>query len=90
MRRLPSKIGKLSRLRSAIYTRKSTEDGLEQDFNSLHAQRAACEAYIMSQKSEGWVLLPDAYDDGAFSPSLANPQPLTRADLRAFWPPSEI
>ncbi|MDA5194982.1 recombinase family protein [Govanella unica] len=57
----------MSRLRCAIYTRKSTEDGLEQDFNSLHAQREACEAYIISQKSEGWVLLPEAYDDGGFS-----------------------
>jgi hypothetical protein len=43
--------------RCAIYTRKSTEDGLEQDFNSLHAQREACEAYIRSQASEGWQLI---------------------------------
>ncbi len=54
-------------LRCAVYTRKSTEDGLEQDFNSLHAQREACEAYIKSQASEGWQCLPDAYDDGGFS-----------------------
>ncbi len=54
-------------LRCAVYTRKSTEDGLEQDFNSLHAQREACEAYIRSQASEGWQCLPDAYDDGGFS-----------------------
>ncbi len=54
-------------LRCAIYTRKSTEDGLEQDFNSLQAQREACEAYILSQRSEGWVVLPDMYDDGGFS-----------------------
>lgn len=45
-------------LRCAIYTRKSSEDGLEQDFNSLHAQREACEAYISSQKHEGWIVLP--------------------------------
>ncbi len=54
-------------LRCAIYTRKSTEDGLEQDFNSLQAQREACEAYVLSQRSEGWMLLPDMYDDGGFS-----------------------
>ena len=43
------------RIRCAIYTRKSTEEGLEQDFNSLDAQREACEAYIISQKAEGWI-----------------------------------
>lgn len=53
--------------RCAIYTRKSTEDGLEQEFNSLDAQRDAGEAYIASQKSEGWVCLPDHYDDGGFT-----------------------
>jgi site-specific DNA recombinase len=53
--------------RCAIYTRKSSEEGLEQDFNSLHAQREACEAFILSQKHEGWGALPDRYDDGAFS-----------------------
>ncbi len=53
--------------RCAIYTRKSSEEGLEQDFNSLHAQREACEAYIKSQKHEGWKLLPGAYDDGGIS-----------------------
>lgn len=51
----------------AIYTRKSSEEGLEQDFNSLHAQREACEAFIQSQKAEGWKALPDQYDDGGFS-----------------------
>jgi len=54
-------------LRCAIYTRKSTEDGLEQEYNSLDAQRDAGEAYIASQKSEGWVCLPDHYDDGGFT-----------------------
>lgn len=54
-------------LRCAIYTRKSSEEGLEQEFNSLHAQREACEAYILSQKHEGWNLLPQLYDDGGFS-----------------------
>ena len=55
------------RLRCAIYTRKSTEEGLEQDFNSLDAQREACEAYIVSQVAEGWRLIGKAYDDGAYS-----------------------
>jgi DNA invertase Pin-like site-specific DNA recombinase len=53
--------------RCAIYTRKSTEDGLEQEFNSLDAQREACAAYVLSQRHEGWTLLPDLYDDGGFS-----------------------
>lgn len=54
-------------LRCAVYTRKSTEDGLEQEFNSLDAQREACEAYILSQRHEGWALVPGRYDDGGFS-----------------------
>src|SRR6202522_4853617 len=54
-------------LRCAIYTRVSTEQGLEQDFNSLDAQREACEAYIKSQAHEGWKLIRDRYDDGGFS-----------------------
>ena len=54
-------------LRCAVYTRKSTEDGLEQEFNSLDAQREACEAYILSQRHEGWTLVPGRYDDGGFS-----------------------
>ena len=54
-------------LRCAIYTRKSTEHGLEQEFNSLDAQREACEAYIKSQASQGWRLLPQHYDDPAYS-----------------------
>jgi site-specific DNA recombinase len=54
-------------IRCAIYTRKSTEEGLDQDFNSLQAQREAAEAYIKSQKEAGWRLLPDHYDDGGFS-----------------------
>ena len=57
----------MERVRCAIYTRKSSEEGLEQAFNSLHAQREACAAYVASQKAEGWVLLPDAYDDGGLS-----------------------
>src|SRR5438067_13782976 len=54
-------------LRCAIYTRKSTEEGLEQEFNSLHAQRESAEAYILSQRQGGWVALPDRFDDGGFS-----------------------
>ena len=53
--------------RCAVYTRKSSEEGLEQEFNSLDAQREACEAYIASQRSEGWVLVRDRYDDGGIS-----------------------
>ena len=54
-------------VRCAIYTRKSTEVGLEQDFNSLDAQREACLAYIQSQRHEGWKCLPQRYDDGGFT-----------------------
>jgi DNA invertase Pin-like site-specific DNA recombinase len=54
-------------IRCAVYTRKSTEEGLEQDFNSLQVQREACEAYIKSQKHEGWQLIKTHYDDGGFS-----------------------
>lgn len=57
----------MKKIRCAVYTRKSSEDGLEQGFNSLEAQREACAAYVTSQKQEGWVLLPDAYDDGGLS-----------------------
>ncbi len=55
------------RLRCAIYTRKSTEEGLEQEFNTLQAQREAAEAYIRSQQLSGWVALPEAFADGGFS-----------------------
>src|ERR1700731_1512336 len=54
-------------IRCAIYTRKSSEEGLEQEFNSLQAQREACEAFIKSQRNEGWVCVPDGYDDGGLS-----------------------
>lgn len=57
----------MKKIRCAIYTRKSSEEGLDQDFNSLDAQREACSAYIASQKHEGWVLLPEYYDDGGIS-----------------------
>src|SRR4030081_2890176 len=55
------------KIRCAIYTRKSSEEGLEQEFNSLQAQREACEAFIDSQRHEGWVCVPVGYDDGGFS-----------------------
>ena len=54
------------RIRCAVYTRKSSEEGLEQQFNSLDAQREACEAYVRSQKHEGWKVLPQLYDDPGF------------------------
>jgi site-specific DNA recombinase len=56
-----------TKIRCAIYTRKSTEEGLEQEFNSLDAQRESAQAYIESQRHEGWVCLPERYDDGGFS-----------------------
>ena len=65
MKALPASVK--PKVRCAIYTRKSTEEGLEQEFNSLDAQREACEAYVVSQKAEGWLLLGDRYDDGGFS-----------------------
>jgi site-specific DNA recombinase len=55
------------KLRCAVYTRKSSEEGLEMEFNSLEAQRESCEAYVASQRPEGWILVPDRYDDGGFS-----------------------
>ncbi len=67
MTKPPEKSKVVRKLRCAVYTRKSSEEGLEQEFNSLHAQREACEAYIASQRSEGWVLVHDQYDDGGIS-----------------------
>ena len=56
-------------IRCAVYTRKSTDEGLEKDFNSLDAQRESAEAYIASQKHEGWACLPNRYDDGGWTAS---------------------
>ena len=53
--------------RCAVYTRKSSEEGLDMEFNSLDAQREACEAYVASQRAEGWLLVRDRYDDGGYS-----------------------
>ena len=71
--------------RCAIYTRKSSEDGLEQAFNSLHAQREACEAFIRSQRHEGWKLIETAYDDGGLSGGTMERPALQRllTDIRA-------
>ncbi|MGY3032720.1 site-specific DNA recombinase [Bradyrhizobium sp. USDA 4354] len=55
------------KVRCAVYTRKSSEEGLDMDFNSLDAQRESCEAYIVSQRAEGWTAVSDRYDDGGFS-----------------------
>jgi site-specific DNA recombinase len=66
------------RVRCAIYTRKSSEEGLEQEFNSLQAQREACEAFIASQRHEGWMCLPKAYDDGGFSGATTDRPALQR------------
>src|SRR6202790_4813551 len=76
--------GKSQPRRCAIYTRKSSEEGLEQDFNSLHAQREACEAFIKSQHGEGWRLVRAAYDDGGFSGGTMERPALQRlvADIR--------
>src|ERR1043166_5056686 len=73
------------KLRCAVYTRKSTEEGLEQEFNSLDAQREACESYIASQRAEGWVLVPDRYDDGGVSGATLERPALKRllADIEA-------
>jgi DNA invertase Pin-like site-specific DNA recombinase len=65
-------------LRCAVYTRKSSEEGLEQEFNSLEAQREACEAYIKSQAHEGWRLSPERFDDGGFSGGSLERPALTR------------
>jgi site-specific DNA recombinase len=74
-----------ARVRCAIYTRKSSEEGLEQEFNSLQAQREACEAFINSQRHEGWVCLPAAFDDGGFSGATMERPALQRllADITA-------
>jgi site-specific DNA recombinase len=67
-----------SRLRCAIYTRKSTEEGLDQEFNSLDAQRESAEAFVLSQRREGWIALPELYDDGGFTGANMERPALTR------------
>ena len=68
-------------VRCAIYTRKSTEEGLEQEYNSLEAQRDACTAYIKSQAGEGWTVVKTAYDDGGLSGGTMD-RPALRAAAR--------
>ena len=77
--------GSAKKARCAIYTRKSSEEGLEQAFNSLDAQREACAAFILSQKHEGWTVLPALYDDGGFSGGTMERPALKRliADIEA-------
>jgi DNA invertase Pin-like site-specific DNA recombinase len=71
--------------RCAVYTRKSSDEGLDQAFNTLHAQRSACEAYIRSQEGEGWSCLPETYDDGGYSGASMERPALRRllADIAA-------
>src|SRR4029077_15741427 len=85
MRSAGSGTRRSARVRCAIYTRKSPEEGLEQEFNSLLAQREACEAFITSQVHEGWVCLRAGYDDGGFSGATMGRPALQRllADLTA-------
>src|SRR6266567_2947863 len=75
----------LQKLRCAVYTRKSSEEGLEMEFNSLEAQRESCEAYVASQRTEGWLLVPNRYDDGGFSGGTLDRPALKRllADIEA-------
>lgn len=83
MKALPASVK--PKVRCAVYTRKSSEEGLEQEFNSLDAQREACEAYVASQKAEGWLLQGDRYDDGGFSGGTLERPALKRllADIEA-------
>ena len=71
--------------RCAIYSRKSSDDGLEQEFNSLDAQREACEAYVTSQRHAGWIALPEMYDDGGLSGGTIERPALRRllSDIKA-------
>ena len=85
MSRTPKKKETIATVRCAVYTRKSTEEGLEQEFNTLDAQRESGEAYIASQKNEGWQCLPEHYDDGGFSGGNMDRPALERllADIKA-------
>ena len=78
-------VGPARKSRCAVYTRKSTDEGLDMDFNSLDAQRESCGAYIASQKAEGWLLVGDRYDDGGFSGGTMERPALKRllADVQA-------
>lgn len=71
--------------RCAIYTRKSTDEGLDSEFNSLDAQRASCAAFIASQRHENWIELADAYDDGGYSGAA-----LSAPAFNVSWPMCEL
>src|SRR5690242_21734585 len=75
----------IRKIRCAVYTRKSSEEGLDMDFNSLDAQRESCEAYISSQRAGGWSFVTDRYDDGGFSGGTLDRPALRRllADVEA-------
>src|SRR5271169_2825507 len=81
----PNQPGQAKRIRCAVYTRKSTEEGLDKEFNTLDAQREAGEAFIKSQAADGWVCLPDRYDDGGFTGANLERPALQRllADIQA-------
>ena len=90
MSKTVSRPAKPTTMRCAIYTRKSTEEGLDQDFNTLDAQRESGEAYIRSQTHEGWICVPDRYDDGGFTGGNMDRPALQRllSDIDAKkWPP---
>ena len=76
-------------VRCAIYTRKSTEEGLNQAFNSLDAQREAAEAYIVSQRHDGWTLVPTQYSDGSRFAPRAIPTTFPRGDYHSFVRPPD-
>jgi site-specific DNA recombinase len=84
-RKQPPSVPLKPKLRCAVYTRKSSEEGLDMEFNSLEAQREACEAYVASQRAEGWLLVSDRYDDGGFSGGTLDRPALKRllADIEA-------
>src|SRR5262249_8483753 len=75
----------VQQVRCAVYTRKSTDEGLDKEFNTLDAQRESAEAYVRSQAGEGWVCLPDRYDDGGFTGGNMDRPALQRllADIQA-------
>ena len=85
MSRKPQTTAPVRKIRCAIYTRKSTDEGLEKEFNTLDAQRDACAAYIASQRHEGWIEVPDYYDDGGYSGGTLERPALKRllADIEA-------
>src|ERR1700720_4492668 len=85
MKQARSAIKATPKVRCAVYTRKSSEEGLDMEFNSLDAQREACEAYIVSQRAEGWFPVQDRYDDGGVSGGTLERPALKRllADVKA-------